>query len=83
VFPSDKPELVWLNRNAIAALSTFGGGFVGDIVFVGRSPVWNLGLNTGTTLLSTALPEDISLHPRSPVREASSANPRGGNRRPA
>lgn len=29
---------------------TFGGGFTGGDVFVGRSPVWNLGLNTGASL---------------------------------
>jgi hypothetical protein len=29
---------------------TFGGGFVGGDVFAGRSPVWTLYLNTGTTL---------------------------------
>lgn len=28
----------------------FGGGFVGGDVFIGRSPVWNLGLNPGMSL---------------------------------
>ena len=36
--------------------ATFGGGFVGGDVFVGRSPVWNLGLNTGESLPLESFP---------------------------
>lgn len=36
--------------------ATFGGGFTGGDVFVGRSPVWNLGLNTGESVSLESFP---------------------------